>query len=69
MKMPGLTRNNCKTVLDDHFILLFFIFIMVLSYILRTIYFIIIYGAPLYSLLTKTIIFHLFNYNHLANTH
>ena len=42
---------------------------MVLSYILRTIYFIIIYGAPLYSLLTKTIIFHLFNYNHLANTH
>jgi len=68
MKTPGLTRNNCKTVLDDDYILLFFIFITVLSYILRTIYFI-IYGAPLYSLLTKTIIFHLFNYNHLANTH
>jgi len=27
MKTPGLTRNNCKTVLDSDIILLFFIFL------------------------------------------
>jgi len=33
MKMPMLTKNDCKAVFGDDFILLFFIFITVLAYI------------------------------------
>jgi len=56
MKTPGLTRNNCKTILDSDFILLFSIFLYGVELDFTYDLFI-IYRAPLYSLLNKQLFF------------